>query len=66
MKNAFFADSQREYQVIIKFSRLAKRRAALYKIPESAVERILAEETRGRSSDYKFPFDFSFNFDESI
>jgi len=28
--------------VIIKFSRHAKRRAALYKIPESAVERILA------------------------
>ncbi len=28
--------------MIIKFSRHSKRRAALYKIPESAVERILA------------------------
>ena len=28
--------------MIIKFSRHAKRRAALYKIPKSAVERILA------------------------
>jgi len=42
MKNAFPANSQREYQVIIQFSRHAKRRAALYKIPESEVESILA------------------------
>jgi len=29
--------------VIVKFSRHAKRRANLYKIPESTIERILAE-----------------------
>jgi len=31
----------------IKFSRHAKRRAKLYKIPESVVEKILAEATLG-------------------